>query len=65
MLRDLEPRVKEAQEREMGEMWGKLRELGDGLLRPFGLSTNNFQVVKDENTGGYSMNFQQNPDQGG
>lgn len=63
MLRDLEPRVKEAQEREMGEMWGKLRELGDGILRPFGLSTNNFQMVKDEKTGGYSMNFQQNTDQ--
>lgn len=59
MLKDLEPRVKEAQEKEMGEMWGKLRELGDGILKPFGLSTNNFQMVKDEKTGGYSMNFQQ------
>lgn len=63
MLRDLEPRAKEAQEREMGEMWGKLKELGDGILRPFGLSTGNFQMVKDEATGGYSMNFKQNGDQ--
>ncbi|GKU04097.1 hypothetical protein FLAG1_06629 [Fusarium langsethiae] len=57
-LRELPPRVKAAQEKEMGEMWGKLKDLGNGILKPFGLSTNNFQMVKDENTGGYSMNFQ-------
>lgn len=43
----------------MSEMWGKLKSLGDGILKPFGLSTNNFQMVKDEKTGGYSMNFSQ------
>lgn len=58
-LRDLPPRTKAAQEKEMGEMWGKLRTLGDGILKPFGLSTNNFQMVKDEKSGGYSMNFNQ------
>ncbi|CAH0058560.1 unnamed protein product [Clonostachys solani] len=58
-LRELPPRVKEAQERETAEMWGKLKDLGNGLLKPFGLSTENFQMVKDENTGGYSMNFNQ------
>ncbi|KAK8143493.1 hypothetical protein G3M48_007167 [Beauveria asiatica] len=56
----LPPKVKAAQEKEMSEMWGKLRTLGDGILKPFGLSTNNFQMVKDEATGGYSMNFQGN-----
>jgi tetratricopeptide (TPR) repeat protein len=56
-LRALPPRTKAAQEKEMSEMWGKLKTLGDGILKPFGLSTNNFQMVKDENTGGYSMNF--------
>ena len=61
-LRVLPPMVKQAQEKEMGEMWGKLKDLGNGLLKPFGLSTNNFQMVKDENTGGYSMNFNQNPE---
>ncbi|KAI9163823.1 Tetratricopeptide repeat protein 1 [Paramyrothecium foliicola] len=60
-LRDLPPRTKAAQEAEMSEMWGKLRQLGDGILKPFGLSTQNFQMVKDENTGGYSMNFNNGP----
>ncbi|KAM6514923.1 hypothetical protein FSOLCH5_009158 [Fusarium solani] len=57
-LRQLPPRTKAAQEKEMGEMWGKLKNLGNGILKPFGLSTENFQMVKDEKTGGYSMNFQ-------
>ncbi|KAI0910858.1 hypothetical protein F4823DRAFT_588454 [Ustulina deusta] len=59
-LRTLPPRVKAAQEKEMSEMWGKLKDLGNGILKPFGLSTENFQMVKDEKTGGYSMNFNQN-----
>ena len=58
-LRALPPRTKAAQEAEMSEMWGKLRQLGDGMLKPFGLSTDNFQMVQDEKTGGYSMNFTQ------
>ncbi|RDL39817.1 Uncharacterized protein BP5553_04157 [Venustampulla echinocandica] len=55
----LPPRTKAAQEREMGDMMDKLKQLGNGILKPFGLSTNNFQMVKDEKTGGYSMNFNQ------
>ncbi|KAJ3520809.1 hypothetical protein NM208_g13562 [Fusarium decemcellulare] len=57
-LRELPPRVKVAQEKEMAEMWGKLKNLGNGILKPFGLSTDNFQMTKDEKSGGYSMNFQ-------
>lgn len=57
-LRSLPPRAKAAQETETAEMWGKLKELGNGILKPFGLSTDSFQMVKDENTGSYSMNFQ-------
>ncbi|OTA63240.1 hypothetical protein K449DRAFT_464607 [Hypoxylon sp. EC38] len=56
----LPPRTKAAQEKEMSEMWGKLKDLGNGILKPFGLSTDNFKMVKDEKTGGYSMNFSQN-----
>jgi len=55
----LPPRTKEAQEKEMADMMGKLKQLGNGMLKPFGLSTDNFQMVKDEKTGGYSMNFNQ------
>ncbi|KAI1748438.1 hypothetical protein F4782DRAFT_517134 [Xylaria castorea] len=59
-LRSLPPKVKAAQEKEMSEMWGKLKDLGNGILKPFGLSTDNFQLAKDGTTGGYSMNFNQN-----
>ncbi|EHK98730.1 putative Tetratricopeptide repeat protein 1 [Glarea lozoyensis 74030] len=58
-LKALPPRTKAAQEKETGEMMDKLKQLGNGILKPFGLSTNNFQMVKDEKTGGYSMNFNQ------
>ncbi|CZS89043.1 related to tetratricopeptide repeat protein 1 (TTC1) [Rhynchosporium agropyri] len=58
-LVQLPPRTKAAQEKEMGEMMEKLKELGNGILKPFGLSTNNFQMQKDPTTGGYSMNFNQ------
>jgi tetratricopeptide (TPR) repeat protein len=57
-LRLLPPLAKAAQEAETAEMWSKLKDLGNGLLKPFGLSTDNFQMVQDEKTGGYSMNFQ-------
>src|SRR5271155_2205498 len=58
-LRDLPPKIAAAKEKEMGEMMGKLKELGNGILKPFGLSTDNFKMVKDETTGGYSMSFEQ------
>ncbi|KAK8043058.1 hypothetical protein PG994_013541 [Apiospora phragmitis] len=58
-LRVLPPKSKAAQEKEMAEMWGKLKDLGNGILKPFGLSTDNFKMDKDEKSGGYSMNFKQ------
>lgn len=58
-LQLLPPKVKEAQQVEMADMMGKLKSLGNGILKPFGLSTDNFQMTKDEKTGGYSMNFNQ------
>ncbi|KAF2401411.1 hypothetical protein EJ06DRAFT_452168, partial [Trichodelitschia bisporula] len=58
-LRTLKPRLEDAKQREMGDMMGKLKELGNGILKPFGLSTDNFNMVQDETTGGYNLQFNQ------
>lgn len=57
-VRLLRPRLDAAKSKEMAEMMGKLKDMGNGILKPFGLSTDMFNFVKDEKTGGYSMNVE-------
>jgi len=56
MLRNLEPRIEGKRKEEMGEMVGKLKELGNTFLGNFGLSTDNFKF-EPNGQGGYSVNF--------
>ena len=57
-LVSLPPRVNAAKEKEMGEMMGKLKELGNGILKPFGLSTDMFKMTQGSD-GGWSMSVDQ------
>lgn len=55
-LVSLPPQIEKAKETEVGEMMGKLKDLGNGILKPFGLSTDMFKMQQGEG-GGYSLNF--------
>ncbi|XP_026749366.1 tetratricopeptide repeat protein 1-like [Galleria mellonella] len=55
----LPPLIEEKNEKLKTEMLGKLKDLGNMLLKPFGLSTENFQMEQDPETKGYKINFKQ------
>ncbi|CAG8511200.1 10715_t:CDS:2 [Acaulospora colombiana] len=57
--------IAQQQEKEKNEMLGKLKDFGNTVLGKFGLSTDNFQMVKDPNSEGYSIQFVNNADKSG
>ncbi|XP_002130937.2 tetratricopeptide repeat protein 1-like [Ciona intestinalis] len=51
--------INERNEKLKQEMFGKLKDIGNLMLRPFGMSTDNFLVQQNE-TGSYNIQFSQN-----
>lgn len=52
----LEPRLQTRQKAETEKVIGQLKDLGNGLLKNFGMSLDNFKL-QDDGKGGYNVNF--------
>ena len=59
-IRRLPGKIEERNEKMKAEMFDNLKKLGNMCLNPFGLSTDNFKMEQDPNTGSYNIQFQQN-----
>merc|ERR1712113_764572 len=57
-VRDLPAKIEERNEKMKEEMMDNLKKLGNMVLKPFGLSTNNFKMEQNEN-GSYNIQFNQ------
>lgn len=55
----LPEQINERNEKMKQEMLGKLKDLGNMILKPFGLSTDHFRMQQDPTTGSYSISMQQ------
>jgi len=56
----LPQKIEERNEKMKEEMMQNLKKLGNMVLNPFGMSTDNFNMVQDPSTGGYNLSFSQN-----